>query len=413
MIRTAAVTCRQSDGLKTAIRSALAVLMVVFVGAAFFSKAALNISGGALLVLSIAWVGLYDHQFFARNVYLKYLLWVIGCGTVLAFFSKSGGLSAVGTYLNNTKFLVIPFPLAVAAQDRRWVRIGYGVLLGSCLLSMAYGAFEHGALTYGLSNGRIPVGRYADQLMVVALALIVFVSDVFVKKSVDLWARLGLSLLSAFLCFGLILSSQRGSWVGFVLGLLVFAVLNRKHFKMIALVGAVVLLVSVLVGGRFFQEVKTIGDITRDMSNITRLHLWATGFDFSLEAPVLGHGGDKIKEDFRTFYYAQPTAYQERYNKAISLAGNFHNSYLQIIAESGWVYFILLAGYFFWVTRDVFLSIARKGSPFDTPIQIMAVVTPGFLVSQFFHGDLFSYGGVAYMIVLSLGLRSWAMSQDG
>ena len=54
--------------------------------------------------------------------------------------------------------------------------------------------------------------------------------------------------------------------------------------------------------GQFLQEIKSIGDIKSNNSNIARLQLWVTGVDFSLEEAVFGYGGDKIKEEFQSFY---------------------------------------------------------------------------------------------------------------
>ncbi len=380
----------------------------IFIAASFFSKALVNISGGFLGVLFLLWLLLCDRHFFKKNNYLKYLLALIGGGVFLSLFSKNAGWTSVISYLNNTKFLLAPFPLAVAVSNRQMLWIGYVVLLVSCLLSICYGWFSNGAIVYGASNGFLPVGRYADQLMVTLLVFLAIFFDAETSKSLNIRGYVFLSVLSGFLFFCLIMTSQRGSWTGFAVSALLLALFNIKRNKKVYIFFLVAVAIILFVGAKFYREVRSIADLKTNASNIVRLQLWSSGLDFSFEEPLFGYGASNIEEEFKQFYYSQPEQYQKKYPKAIQFPGNFHNTYLQIIAESGWIYFILLALYFFWVMKAGMKTLLKGRTPSELPMRVTAIVMPGFLVSQFFHGDLFSYGGVAFIIVLSFGLQALA-----
>ena len=132
---------------------------------------------------------------------------------------------------------------------------------------------------------------------------------------------------------------------------------------------------------------------------IERLHLWKTGIDFVKNYPLVGTGKREPADCFMEFFHQQPEEYQKIYFYAPQYAGNFHNSYIQIMAEAGVLTFIMyMAALFYILVSQVFRT---TKVPVAERCYVMAsvVVAAGFLTAQMFHGELHSYGSYTFYIV--------------
>ena len=392
---------------KNILRWVLYSSAIIFAFSVFLSKALVNISGALLFVSSILWLFYYNRSFLKQNSWLGYLICLAFVGSISGLFATGGKMVAIGAFLNSLKFLFLIVGFATILSEREdfylWV---YLTLLLSALISICYAFFQPGGINYGSSNGLITVGRFADQLMVLAIGTIVSLFDHTFRRRIK---KIGVTLLG--LCFilftlFLILTAQRGSWIGFIIGIVVLLIFFRGGWKKSLGLIAILLMFSVFFGARFYKDMVSIVDLEHDPSNEVRIQLWISGVDFLMESPFLGHGSDSIENSFKTFFQNKSSEYKSRFPAAEKFPGNMHNSYLQILVESGGGVFVLLICFYLVLLRHIYMN-DRKFPCFNTLIlskKILLVVSPGFLVSQFFHGDLFSYGGVSYLIVLGCAL---------
>ena len=378
----------------------LAILFCLFV---FVSKAAMNSLGGLLLLMGLASAGVNRQPLLKENKYLSFFLIPIGVGTVTALFSISGGLASVASFLNDMKFFFLPIVLASAIRDEK----RFGWLLGAVLLSgvvaVSWGMADPGQRVFGLFHGRHAVGRTADMLMVTILGIVVYLGNgSFRRKIGAVWVAV-LVCIGGLLFWGVIMTAIRGAWLGVILGLGVYALLfNRKC--LIAGVVLVVIACSIGPAGKVITEFKSIGDTTSNHSNLARLQLWRAGLDFSKQHLFLGAGREKIDEQFKAFYASQSEAYQKKYSLSNTYPGNFHNSYIQLLAECGLLFFLVFSVCGVLIFYELIRGLAWV--PPEQAVYVQAAISGGvgFLASQFFHGELVSYGGILLVLVLFGGL---------
>jgi O-antigen ligase len=196
---------------------------------------------------------------------------------------------------------------------------------------------------------------------------------------------------------------RRGSYLGLAMGVVLLLIVMRKGWWLVVGTALFVLVLSVS-DSRLAERVKSIADTTHTSSSV-RIQLALTGLDFIVDQGLFfkGTGAKMSKESHIAFYQAQPPDYQKRFQLIKSFFGNFHNSFLQMAVEYG--LFFLIS--FLAATVCLMLWIVRRMKELDRHQQAYPVaalvVTGGFFVSQIFHGDLYSYGGIPYILVFSAG----------
>ena len=387
----------------------VAVLFCLFV---FMSKAAMNSLGGLLLLMGLVSIGVNRRQVFKENRYLLLFLGPIGLGTVTALFSVSGGLASVASFLNDMKFFFLPLVLAASIRDEK--RLGW--LLGAVLLSgvvaMLCGLADPGQRVYGYFHGRHAIGRNADMLMISLLGLVAFIGNGFFRQKIG---RVGVGLLicvAMLLFWGVVMSAIRGAWLGVVVGISVYSLLFNRRWLII---GGILVVIACSMGpaGRVIHEFKSIGDTTSDASNLARLQLWQAGLDFSKKHLIMGSGRETIEEQFRAFYAAQPETYQKKYPWSNTFPGNFHNSYIQLFVECGALFFMAFFMCGALILYLLIRSLAWVSASHAVYVQAALVCSSGFLVTQFFHGELVSYGGILLVLTLFGGLMVSQSTENG
>lgn len=379
----------------------LAVAFFLFV---FISKAAMNSLGALLLLVGFVSMGVNREKIFKKNPILVLFLIPIVVGAVAALFSESGGLPAVAGLLNRLKFFFLPLVLAplVTGEKRLWWL--FGAVLFSGVVASLTGLFHPVQRLYGHFSGMHEIGRNADMLMITLLGLISLLGNsVFRKRVGTLW--LGIMGCVAVLFFwGMVMSGIRGAWVGLLAGVAMYALLFNRKFLIVGGI-LVVLAFSMGPGGTVIKEFKSIGNTTSNASNLARLQLWRTGLDFSKNHLFFGSGRDGVKERFKEFFHAQPEEYQKKYPWSIRYPGHFHNSYIQLFVEGGLLFFVVFAVCGGLVMYGLFRALAA-GSALTVYSQTAIVASSGFLVTQFFHSELYSYGGALMILVLFAGLAA-------
>jgi O-antigen ligase len=142
------------------------------------------------------------------------------------------------------------------------------------------------------------------------------------------------------------------------------------------------------------------GDWSSDVCS-SDLQMYKTGLDFIIERHlIVGTGAKNAENDYLNFIHQQSRDYQDKYPLITTVPGNFHNSYLQMAAEGGALFlsaYLVGIGY---LILQMALKLIR-GEVTDRVFPIAAlVVTLGGMITYFFHGELYRYGGIVFNLVL-------------
>jgi len=387
----------------------VAVLFCLFV---FMSKAAMNSLGGLLLLLGLLSMVVNRYPVFKENRYLLLFALPIGFGAVTALFSVTGGLASVASFLNDMKFFFLPLVLAGSIRDEKRLGWLFGAILFSGVVATLCGLAEPGQRVFGHFSGRHAVGRNADMLMISFLCLVTFLGHDGFRRRIGREGVGVLGCVAGLFFWGLVMSAIRGAWLGVVVGIGIYSLLfNRK----ILIIGCVLVVIACSFGpaGVVINEFKSIGDTTSNPSNLARLQLWRAGLDFSKNHLLFGSGREKITEQFKAFYAEQPVAYQKKYPWSNTFPGNFHNSYIQLFVECGLLFFMVFSVCGALILYRLLRSLSSVSSDHAVYVQAAIVGSSGFLVTQFFHGELVSYGGILLVLGLFGGLMVSQSTENG
>jgi len=375
-----------------------------------FSKAAINFFFIGAYCLAIASISLNGRAFLQHKPLIRILFYPLGFGLVVSVFSETGGFVALGDYINFFKFYILPLSFAVLIRDKKGTQWLLVMAVISALIATIYGFYHAEQRVFAGFHGYFDWGRTPDMLMTITLACMVFIDDgAFRKRNPQL--SIALAVLIPLFLFAIFMSSIRGTWVGLTVAVLGYALIfNRKWLIPLILIAAVMMLLPGNTAA--ILEVKSILDFETHISNNSRFHLWKTGLDFSLQNFWFGTGEQWIKQGFLDFFAAKPEGYQQIYHLAAQYPGNFHNSYLQIFIQWGMLTFAALVFGFSQFIRNL-VGVLHSTTP-EKAVHIRAflIVTIGFLVSQFFHGDLYSYGSTIYFLFLYSTIQVASGSDD-
>lgn len=379
------------------------ILLVFFI---CVSKAAVNIAGGVLLLVSLIYVIRYiqkDCVFINRDTVI--LLIPLAIGLFLSLFSLSGPKGAVA-FLERYRFFLLVFPFALFVNSEKKINVLGVVLNLSALAGLIYGyAHSNNKLDWGVFNGFHAIGRNSDLMISISLMnLVILLGYQWETKRRNIGFKSMISVNTLFMLIAVLIMGRRGSYLGFMIGLVVVLATFRK--KMLFVLLAVVVCSSLYFSNSWVtQRAISIIDLTDNISNTIRLQLNRTGVDYLIEDRLFlrGTGGKMAEKPFGAFFNSKPPEYQAKYDTVKQYLGNFHNSFLQIAVEAGLFFlliYLLSIGYMLvaMVKRLPHLMNNRKVYPIAA-----LVVTVGFYVSQFFHNDLYSYGGIPYVLIFSGG----------
>ena len=152
--------------------------------------------------------------------------------------------------------------------------------------------------------------------------LLIFPALILAVRKVKHYKYIYIFIFTVFV--NLILTYTRGSWLGFVIGLLLFIILFNKKLLIPILVIAPVSLFITGIRSRVFS----IFD-TNSWTIIERFKLWETGYLMFKEHPVLGVGNGN--------YLRRYSDYINKYSE-LSLGRDeyaVHNTYIKVMAETG------------------------------------------------------------------------------
>jgi O-antigen ligase len=232
------------------------------------------------------------------------------------------------------------------------------ILFGSGLVSV-YAVFQFiGLDIFGLSSdlfsGRASsfighpsfLGQY--MLLAVFLTIKAFQSSLVNNKI--------LYGLITFQILALLLSGNRSSLLGLIIGGFIYLILNKKY-RIKTLASMCVLLVSITVLQFLpFKQAPIVNRLYVSTSNLqtieTRLEIWRNTFKLIKNKPLLGHGPELFAFTFAPYINAELIS-NESLNSRPDRA---HNFIIQTIHDYGFIGLLFLSMIIYWMLRNSYMN---------------------------------------------------------
>lgn len=373
------------------------------------SKSAVDITFLILVLISIYYLIRYsDRECIMQNRYIIILMLPLAIGFCISFFSLAGPFKGAAAFFERYRFFLMIIPFTLFVRSEKKINTLFILLNVSAFLVVAYGITQlNFPDIWGKTIGFHTIGRNSDLLMSIGLINLVGLFSYRVEnRTWNIVSKVFIGINTALILSAVFLMLRRGSYLGLVVGVFAFLIATRKK-KVLALVVIALCATLYFSNSMVTQRVKSIVEFKDDSSNRERIQLFRTGTAYLIDERLFfrGIGGKMSYEPFKTYFYSHPAEYQER-NKDIihkDYFGNFHNSFLQMAVEYG-LFFLLcyLASIIYMLVR-LFRHLPRLTGNHRVYPMAAIVVTLGFFVSQFFHTDLYSYGGIPFLLTFAAG----------
>ncbi|MCK5096632.1 MAG: O-antigen ligase family protein [Desulfobacteraceae bacterium] len=377
-------------------------LFLLFAFSIFIAKPAINISYTFLILAALIYLIKYGSKdFFTDNPYVLILLFPVGIGFILSFFSMAG-IKGSADFILRYRFLFLVLPFAIFITNRK--------ILIQIIIAMNAGALIdviYCMLNSDLSNpfgniyGIHKFGRHSDMLFTLCLINTTFLLIKYklnaVSENIKLYSLLLVNTCIIFTT--IILIGQRGAYLGLYFGLIVLFILySRKLFVILMIITAL----SPLFAPEYVLDRAKSIIAPSQHSNSQRLKLLKTGTDLFIENKcfIRGTGAEDVEPELEKLFAAKPQSYRDKYYEIFRLyPGNFHNSYLQMAVEGGLLFLILYLSAICYLLIQIFKKMKKNDSNEYIILPCVVVSSIGFLISQFFHEEFFRYGGLVFFTI--------------
>ena len=318
---------------------AIFLFLIMFLLSSAFSIALTQIGHFSALIL---WLGrmAYKKQWNCPHIPLDwFLLLYVAAEVVATIFAFNRGQSLL--YMQR-RLLLLPIMYVLVANVRsmQQLRILVGAMIASALFVALWSSrdllahfTEYLLFQRRLEEFQIPMTA-GGIMMIAMLVLLPFVFHVRTPRSV----RLVGSLVMIPLGINLLFTFTRSSWLGFLAGTIVIGTMRFRRVFLPLVVGVTAL---VIVSSPAMKErMSSIFDPSHP-NNITRVHMWETGWKMFKDYPIVGIGDIGTEQLWER--YAQPEWQPE---------GHLHNNLVMWLVTLGIVGFIALSALFvkIWIS---------------------------------------------------------------
>jgi O-antigen ligase len=298
--------------------------------------------------------------------------------------------------------MIIPFAMFI--REKKQLDTLFIVLNLSGFIGAVYG-FVYGWMTQAphFFNGFHHIGRNSDLLASICLLDIVILFEYAAQNTRSKYLiRTGLLIATSLILGAVIAIGERGAWVGFYVGLVVYATVFNWRMLIPAVALTVIAIITFHSEPLVMERFRSLKDL--ETSNQTRLQVYSTGIDYIVDSHlIVGTGAKNTEKDFLDFMARQPEEYQKKYPLVNTVPGNFHNSFLQMAAEGGGVFLLSYVVGLIYLIYQMWRNLKARGDSSRVYGLSAIIVTIGACVTYSFHGELYRYGGLVYHLVLVAG----------
>lgn len=226
-----------------------------------------------------------------------------------------------------------------------------GVLIASLvafLINDAVGFYQYFVQGEPRAYGLNHTPTFFGSFMLMQIPLLVFISQLEILS--PLWRRLSIFVAGlSLIC--IVLSMTRGSWLAFILVMILFVALEKKYRVITAKIfaGLAVLFLIVALFSPKIQDRLTTFTNLKFQSNTERVLMWKAAGEILYDYPIYGVGQKMFFTAYNKYYITHES--RERSSRGMRGHTHPHNNILHRASEGGIIglaSFIGLYVYFFW-----------------------------------------------------------------
>ncbi|MBQ4494469.1 MAG: O-antigen ligase family protein [Selenomonadaceae bacterium] len=226
-----------------------------------------------------------------------------------------------------------------------------GVLIASMaafLINDAVGIYQYFVAGEPRAYGLNHTPTFFGSFMLMQIPLLIFIAQLEILS--PLWRRLAIFVAGlSLIC--LVLSMTRGSWLAFVLVVLIFVALEKRWRVFTAKIFAglaVVFLIVALFSPKIQDRLTTLTNV-KFQSNTERVLMWKAAGEIFYDYPIYGVGQKMFFKAYNGYYITHES--RERSGRGMRGHTHPHSNILHRASEGGLIglaAFVGLYVYFFW-----------------------------------------------------------------
>ncbi|MBR6713682.1 MAG: O-antigen ligase family protein [Selenomonadaceae bacterium] len=226
-----------------------------------------------------------------------------------------------------------------------------GVLIASMaafLINDAVGIYQYFVAGEPRAYGLNHTPTFFGSFMLMQIPLLIFIAQLEILS--PLWRRLAIFVAGlSLIC--LVLSMTRGSWLAFVLVVLIFVALEKRWRILTAKIFAglaVVFLIVALFSPKIQDRLTTLTNV-KFQSNTERVLMWKAAGEIFYDYPIYGVGQKMFFKAYNGYYITHES--RERSGRGMRGHTHPHSNILHRASEGGLIglaAFVGLYVYFFW-----------------------------------------------------------------
>ncbi|MBQ6757755.1 MAG: O-antigen ligase family protein [Selenomonadaceae bacterium] len=226
-----------------------------------------------------------------------------------------------------------------------------GVLIASMvafLINDAVGIYQYFVAGEPRAYGLNHTPTFFGSFMLMQIPLLIFIAQLEILS--PLWRRLAIFVAGlSLIC--LVLSMTRGSWLAFVLVVLIFVALEKRWRVFTAKIFAglaVVFLIVALFSPKIQDRLTTLTNV-KFQSNTERVLMWKAAGEIFYDYPIYGVGQKMFFKAYNGYYITHES--RERSDRGMRGHTHPHSNVLHRASEGGLIglaSFVGLYVYFFW-----------------------------------------------------------------
>lgn len=394
-------------------KTILILLIFLYTASLNVSKFGISFFGGILSLISIFY-------YFSKNELLKenreiynFSFGIFILGIFFQILSLGGIKSSLIFTYKNYFLILLPFFIFFIDKNNLTKSI-YKLLeisLFAGILKSYYNFYKIYNLKY-TENIRVDsffdIGRWG---IVLVLGLLLILSRLS-RKNYFSWIVFLTGIVS------LILNNSRGPFLSLILGVLIYIIFSRKIKELLfglILVFILIFSISKISDNKIISlekyklRVSTIKETKKNSSNAARIFMWKENIKFiqdsfkgNKQLFFFGTGLKNREEIFKEYvekkeeYHSLP----KNIKNVISMKDS-HNAYLNILMETGLVYFTMYYTFLLYLSIKAFTNYIKIRDKHTLSI-FSAIVA--FMFCGIFYGYAFTYETFIFYFILGLGL---------
>lgn len=394
-------------------KTILILLIFLYTASLNVSKFGISFFGGILSLISIFY-------YFSKNELLKenreiynFSFGIFILGIFFQILSLGGIKSSlIFTYKN---YFLILLPFFIFFIDKNNLTKSIYKLLEISLFTGILKSYYNFYKIYNLKYTEyIRVDSFFDIMrwgIVLVMGLLLILPRLS-KKNYFSWIVFLTGIIS------LILNNSRGPFLSLLLGILIYIIFSGKIKELLfGLVLVFILIFSIskisdnkiISLERYKTRVFTIKETKKNGSNAARIFMWKENIKFmqnsfkgNKQLFFFGTGLKNRGEIFKEYIEKKEEYHNlsKHIKYGVSMKDS-HNAYLNVLTETGFIYFLFYYIFLVWLILKIFINYLKTKNRYILSI-FSAIVA--FMFCGIFYGYAFAYEVFTFYFILGLGL---------